>query len=211
MPIEAFASAPARALVPPTRRAPAALRLPARAPTDDELMCRVQQGDTDAFGQLYDRHARHARRIAMATCGGPAAAEDAVQAAFISIWTARTSYRPRLGGFTSWAMTIVRNRAIDLARRSARERRLSDAAQLERQMPSADPAADVIARDDARRLRARLACLPATQREVIALAFFGNLTYAEIAEHLSLPPGTVKGRARLGMQKLAYHDDWRRG
>ena len=183
-----------------------------RAPSDDELMRRVQQDDADAFGQLFDRHARRAHRIAMATCRASASADDAVQTAFISIWTARTSYHPRLGGFTPWAMTIVRNRAIDLARCSAlRELRLSAAAQLESRPPAADLVADAIGRDDARQLRERLASLPDAQREVIVLAFFGELTHTEIAEHLRLPPGTVKSRVRLGLRKLANDDEWRRG
>ena len=101
-------------------------------------------------------------------------------------------------------MTIVRNRAIDAARReSAGHRpRLADHA------PFCDEAADgstsdeVIARSEAEALRHRLADLPDAQAQAIALAYFEELSHSEIAARLSLSPGTVKGRIRLGMQKL---------
>ena len=144
-------------------------------------MRRVQRDDADAFAQLYDRYAARALRIATAICRQPDAAEEAVQEAFVAIWKRRGSYQPLPGGFAAWAMTIVHDRA-------------ADAEALQR---GAGPIGD------AQRARTLLAGLPETQREVISLAFYGELTHTEIAARLSLPPGTVKGRMRLGLQTLS--------
>lgn len=175
--------------------------------SDAELMLQVQDNDAGAFEQLYDRHCARAYRIATEICRRPGAAEDAVQEAFISMWRSRMSYRPGLGEVAAWAMTVVRNRAIDVSRRDARhDERRGDAEPLERESAAVNISADAIAADDAQRLRERLAALPATQREVITLAFYGELSHSEIAAHLELPAGTVKGRMRLGLEQLrAFH------
>lgn len=178
-----------------------------RAPvvSDAALMARVLDDDAEAFAELYDRYAAQAYRVASSVCHRPAAAEDAVQEAFISMWKSRLTYRRRPGGFAPWAMTIVRNRAIDVARRDAvhDRRRDGDASGASDRPASTDIAADAAAGDAARQLRSLLAALPAEQREVITLAFYGQLSHDEIAAHLGLPSGTVKGRMRLGLQKLS--------
>jgi RNA polymerase sigma-70 factor (ECF subfamily) len=152
--------------------------------SDGTLMRRVQSGDVEAFEELYDRHVTRALRVAYSVLLNASRAEDAVQEGFLSIWRSRGSYRPDSASFAAWAMQIVRNRAIDLARRdtSAHE----------------DPAA----RDETNPMLTALRHLPEDQAEVIALAFYGELTHSEIAEQLSLSPGTVKGRMRLGLKKL---------
>ena len=101
-------------------------------------------------------------------------------------------------------MTLVRNRAVDSVRReaAAHRPRLADG-----EYDGPDPAGgslqeEVIARSEADALRAHLQQLPEAQAEVIALAYYGELSHSEIATRLSLPSGTVKGRMRLGLQKL---------
>src|SRR6476619_3688320 len=89
------------------------------APSDEALMARVQQGDADAFGELYDRHALRAFRVARAICHDAGRAEDAVQDGFLAIWTSRAHFDPRFGSFKSWSTSIVRNRAIDSNRAAA--------------------------------------------------------------------------------------------
>ena len=176
---------------------------PASTLSDAELMGRVQDDDAEAFALLYDRHASRAYRVACSVCHRPGSAEDAVQEAFISIWTNRLTYRRRPEGFAAWAMTIVRNRAVVVARRDAvHDRRGNGDARSDDRPSSIDIAADPAASDEARHLRGLLAGLPDEQREVITLAYYGQLTHTEIAAHLELPTGTVKGRMRLGLQKL---------
>ena len=172
--------------------------------TDKALMLRIRDDDSEAFGELYDRYARLALRVAGSVCRDPGHAEEAVQEGFLSIWRARARYRPESGSVKGWALSVVRNRAIDAVRREAAAGRVPvadlDSSLVESGAPS--PPDAVVARSEAHALRASVARLPDTQSEVITLAFFGGLTHSEIAEQLSLPPGTVKGRMRLGMHKL---------
>lgn len=104
----------------------------------------------------------------------------------------------------SWALDIVRHRAIDCSRRNRRHDRWREDFDgvAEGHAAPGGVEDDTADRDEARRLRAVLAHLPMAQREVIALAYFGELTHSEIAHELSLPLGTVKGRMRLGLKRL---------
>lgn len=174
-----------------------------RDASDEELMRRVQDDDAGAFEEMYDRHSARAFRIARSMCPGAGAAEEAVQEGFISIWRSRGSYQARLGAPSAWMMTVVRNRTVDLARRTAvHERRRTGSGPMERMAAPGNLVTDTIVGDDAQHLRKLLTRLPAAQREVIALAYYGELSYTEIADHLGIPPGTVKGRMRLGLLKL---------
>lgn len=168
------------------------------------MRCVQGSDDVDAFGNLYDRHAARAYHVARSVCGDTDRAEEAVQEAFLSIWRGRSRFRPDKGSFQEWSMRVVRYAAIDALRYDAAEKRpqLVEEAR-ERPDPQADsPAERAVADDQAEALRASLARLPAAQAEVIRLAFFAELTHAEIAAKLALPPGTVKGRMRLGLEKL---------
>ena len=170
---------------------------------DTTLMGEVVAGDVGAFGVLYDRFCDRAYHVALSVCGDDGDAQDAVQEAFLSLWRTRAGYRPDRGTVAAWLLTAVRNRAVDVARRYARHtnHRAGDD-RLDEHPAADDISAGVIQRDDAGRLRSQLAQLPDHQREVITLAYFGQLSHNEIAAQLKLPTGTVKGRMRLGMQKL---------
>lgn len=172
-------------------------------PTDDQVMELVAAGDMEAFGQLYDRFGRRAFGLARAVCRDPQHAEDAVQEAFLSIWRSRATYRAQRGGAAAWLLTIVRHRAIDIARshRAAAAHR-AEVDTLDAVSGTLDLAEQTGARDEFARLRSSLGQLSEVQREVISLAFFGQLTHAEIAAQLDLPPGTVKSRIRLGLEHL---------
>ncbi len=170
--------------------------------TDERLMRRVQNDEADAFERLYDRHCGRAFRVAFAVCRDSTRAEDAVQEGFFAIWQSRGSYASTSGSVCGWAMTIVWRRAVDSNRReSARPNRAEHPRELSDAAVTSPPDATV-AQEDAEALMASLSRLPCAQAEVIALAFFGQLSHTEIARVLSLPPGTVKGRMRLGLHKL---------
>lgn len=167
-------------------------------------MRRVQGNDTEAFGQLYDRHVARAFSVVRAVGHRAGHAEDAVQEGFLSIWRSRASYRREIGSFQGWAMKITRHRAIDAIRHDKAGHRPRPTA-LENAIPDTPSASlqdEVIARGEGDALRASLEQLPDAQAEVITLAFFGELSQREIAAHLRLPEGTVKGRMRLGLRKL---------
>ena len=171
--------------------------------SDRELMAAVIAGDVDSFVDLYDRYCDRAYRVARAVCRDNGRAEEAVQDGFLSVWNSRANYRPQHGTVAAWLLTVVRYRAIDIARRDRQHvsRRASET-HLEDRAGVDDPFDAVATRDDAQRLHAALAMLPDAQAEVITLAFYGQLSHTEIAAHLGLPAGTVKGRMRLGLQKL---------
>jgi RNA polymerase sigma-70 factor (ECF subfamily) len=181
------------------------------APTvlnDERLLREIASGNREAFEQLYQRFYARAHRVAWSVCREEGRAEDAVQEAFIAILRSPGSYRPERGAVAAWVLSLVRYRAIDIAR--ANTTHASKRADEEDAFRRSEPAAladQVVFRDSAGKLRARLQLLPDAQREVIALAFYGQLSHAEIAAKLHLPPGTVKGRMRLGLEKLRVNID----
>lgn len=170
---------------------------------DEQLIVHVAHGNIDAFGVLYDRFSARAYSLAWSVCRERGRAEDAVQEAFISIWRNRSTYDAGAGSLRAWLFGVVRHRAIDVARRQKRHdlRRL-DARHALSLAAADDIAGQTIAQSEARRMQQSLARLPAAQREVIALAFYGQMSHTEIAKHLGLPPGTVKGRMRTGLTQL---------
>ena len=173
--------------------------------TDTELMARVARDDVDAFEALYDRYAGRALRVARRLCSDPELANEAVQDAFLSIWRGRERYNAAHGSFASWAMTVVRNRAVDLIRKEAggvTRTPLDD--ELLASLPERAPGTPELAsrREQVMRVRARLEELPPAQREALVLSYYGGLSHGEIARRLSLPVGTVKGRMRLALSKL---------
>jgi RNA polymerase sigma-70 factor, ECF subfamily len=170
---------------------------------DDQVMAGVKAGSVDAFGVLYDRYCDRAYRIAWSVCRDDGRAEEAVQEAFGSIWKTRATYGPQIGAVAPWVLSVVRYRAIDIARSNGRQvaDRASD--DVLHTIRAPDSGADEVAADaEPRDLLRLLAELPDAQREAITLAFYGHLTHSEIAAHLGLPAGTVKGRMRLGLQRL---------
>ncbi len=172
-------------------------------PTDAALMQDVQAGSRAALGKLYGRYAPRAYRTAMSVCHDSDYAEDAVQDAFVSMWASRTTYRSERGSVEHWALSIVRHRAIYLARRgSARAAQSEGTMRLEQQPAGDDVPSDFAARAERKQLTRLLTRLPREQQQVILLGFFNGLTHMEIASRLDLPAGTVKGRMRLGLTKL---------
>jgi RNA polymerase sigma-70 factor (ECF subfamily) len=164
----------------------------------------VQQGDPRAFEIVYDRHGGAAFSLAYRMVGSRAAAEDIVQEAFLSIWRSRVRYERERGSVRSWVLGIVHHRAIDGLRRNlVHERRRASAEGIE-ERHEAKERTDVEAarREEARSVRAALEALPAEQVQVIELAYFGGFTHTQIAEMLKMPIGTVKGRMRLGLDKM---------
>ena len=167
-------------------------------------MVRARNGDTNAFAELYDRHAAHAFRLAQGICHDIGRAEDVVQEGFLAIWHNRAGFRPEKGSFKAWSTRIVKNRAID-SHRGAASRPPLQATEEPSEAPDGESKSvqdQVIARSESGALLVSLWELPAAQAEVISLAYFGELSHSEIASQLDLPSGTVKGRMRLGLEKL---------
>ena len=171
---------------------------------DEDLMARVYDGDTRAFAVVFDRHAGVAFSLAYRMCGRRALAEEVVQEAFLSLWRSGARYERARGSVRSWVLAVVHHRAIDVLRHeSARAGRDMHDEDLGASLPSEERTEiEVERRSDASLVRSALGELPADQRQVIELAYFSGYSHSEIAELLGIPPGTVKGRMRLGMGKL---------
>jgi RNA polymerase sigma-70 factor, ECF subfamily len=175
-----------------------------RSLADEDLMPLVHDGDARAFEVVFDRHADAAFSLAYRMCGRQSTAEDVVQEAFLSLWRSGARFDHRRGSVRAWVLGVVHNRAIDLFRReSVRTGRDVNAEGLVELMRAPDDTStDVQRREDAQEIRAALKELPADQRQVIELAYFGGFSHSQIATMLELAPGTVKGRMRLGLTKL---------
>jgi RNA polymerase sigma-70 factor, ECF subfamily len=165
---------------------------------DDALMRRVADGDHDSFAALYDRHASLVYGIARRMLGDGPQAQDVAQSVFLQLWVRPELYRG--GNFAGWLARVARNACIDILRSSAVRLR-------EPEMP-ADVAADssvdeeVFAGLRAEAVTAALGQLPPDQRAAIEQAYFGGLSYREVAERSGAPLGTVKSRIRIGLKRL---------
>ena len=134
--------------------------------TDAMLMREVQAGERRALAELYDRFASRAYRTAFSVCHDRDCAEDAVQDAFVSMWSSRATYEPGRGSVVGWAMTIVRHRAIYLARRRSAAAKLDEgSAHLDDQPASDDVPTDFVARAETEQLNELLGgCRPRSAR-----------------------------------------------
>jgi RNA polymerase sigma-70 factor (ECF subfamily) len=172
---------------------------------DEDLMPLVAEKDPDAFEVFYDRHGGAAFSLAYRIVGDRQAAEDVTQEALISIWRSGARFDRAKGSVRAWTLGIVRNRAIDLLRRDAgRAPKLAfdPTEALERRPAEELTDVEALRRETAREVRGVLSGLPEDQSRVIQLAFFGGFSHSEIAKMLNEPLGTIKGRMRLGMDKI---------
>jgi RNA polymerase sigma-70 factor, ECF subfamily len=177
---------------------------------DQEMIARVGRGDQNAFSAVYDRLSGPLYSLALKMLGDASDAQDALQEAFVQIWSRAGTYDPEKSSVFSWAVLLTRSRAIDRLR--ARDRRLrfvvgftADEGKLAQatNASTVESAADTINKnDEAAHVRSLLNNLPEEQRQAIDLAFFGHLTHHEIASQLGQPLGTIKARIRRGLFKL---------
>ena len=172
---------------------------------DEELMPLIGKKDPDAFGVFYDRHGGVAYSLAYRIVGERGTAEDVTQEAFISIWRSGARYDAARGSVRTWMLGIVRNRAIDFLRSKAgRAPKLDfdDDSILEHRPAEELTDSEALRRETAQEVRGALGELPGEQSKVIQLAYFGGFSHTEIAGMLGVPLGTVKGRMRLGLEKI---------
>jgi RNA polymerase sigma-70 factor (ECF subfamily) len=175
---------------------------------DGDLLVGVKAGDAAAFALLYDRHSRAAYGLAHRILGEATAAEDVVQEAFLTVWRQAATYGPERGTVRAWLLAIVHHRAIDhVRRRSYREERLLALDAVADPPDSADTWEQARQSVEGQHVREALEHLPPDQRRSITLAYFGGYTHDEIARLLGVPLGTVKGRLRIGLQKMRGYLD----
>ena len=171
--------------------------------SDEALVAVVARGDDTALAELYDRVGRVAYGLAFRVLRDDRLAEDAVQEAFLAVWRTAGAFRAERAKASTWIMTLVHRRAVDLVRREERRRAdpLDDAMM---DVSTGDSAEDVawlgFERD---RVRGALKQLPDTQREAIELAYYSGYSQSELAERLGLPLGTIKSRMFTGLARLS--------
>jgi len=178
-----------------------------KALEDQALMERLTYQDLTAFRTLYNRYSSLVYSASLRVLRDASLAEDMVQEIFLRIWRKPESYVATRGKFATWLTSVTRNRAVDAIRSRNRRYRHETASPEEQEwdVPGDqrdDPALTAEMSDQRRMILKALSGLPAEQRKVIELAYFGGLTQQEISEKLDQPLGTVKTRIRLGMQKL---------
>jgi RNA polymerase sigma-70 factor (ECF subfamily) len=172
---------------------------------DEELMPLIGEKDPEAFEVFYDRHGGVAYSLAYRIVGDRGAAEDVTQEAFISIWRSGARFDPTRGSVRAWMLSVVRNRAIDALRSRAGKApklTLDDEAILEQRPADELTEEEAMRHETASEVRGALGHLPGEQSKVIELAYFGGFSQSEIARMLGVPLGTVKGRMRLGLEKI---------
>jgi RNA polymerase sigma-70 factor, ECF subfamily len=168
--------------------------------SDDAVIALVARSDDDALAELYDRYGRPAYGLALRILRDAALAQDAVQDAFLSAWRTAAAFDPRRGSASSWLLTLVHRRAVDVVRREDRRRALP----LDDAPVAAGDATDETAetRELRRTVQAALEHLTPVEREALELAYYGGLSQSEIAERLGVPLGTVKSRMFAGLARL---------
>ena len=168
------------------------------------LIAAIAAGDRDAFGRFYDLTAPMAFGLIRRVLRDPEAAAEVLQEVFWQVWQDAPRYDSTRGTPEAWLVMRAKTRAIDRLRSMRRRDRTFVAAvdeSVARRSPDQAPNPAVVA-EDRGLIQTALAQLPEPQRRVIELAFFDGLTQSEIAARLGEPLGTVKTRARLGLERL---------
>jgi RNA polymerase sigma factor (sigma-70 family) len=169
--------------------------------SDEAVVALCARSDESALAELYDRYGRAAFGLAYRIVRDEALAEDAVQEGFLAVWRGAARFLPERAKASTWILTLVHRRAVDVVRREERRRTepLTDT-----ESAGSERSAEDLAwlRFERERVQAALAQLPDPQREAIELAYYGGFTQAELAERLGEPLGTIKSRMFAGLARL---------
>jgi RNA polymerase sigma-70 factor, ECF subfamily len=169
--------------------------------SDEAVVALVARSDQSALAELYDRFGRVAYGVALRILRDEKLAEDAVQEGFLAAWRNADRFMPERAKASTWLLTIVHRRAVDLVRRENRRRSelLEEATESGR---SGSAEEDAWLRFERERVQAALRQLPDQQREALELAYYGGFSQSELAERLGQPVGTIKSRMFTGLARL---------
>jgi RNA polymerase sigma-70 factor, ECF subfamily len=169
--------------------------------SDEAVVALVARSDQTALAELYDRFGRVAYGVALRVLRDEKLAEDAVQEGFLAAWRNADRFMPERAKASTWLLTFVHRRAVDLVRREERRRAESLPDGVE-QTPSGSAEEDAWLRFERERVQAALKQLPDQQREALELAYYGGFSQSELAERLGQPIGTIKSRMFTGLARL---------
>lgn len=172
---------------------------------DELLLRKAKRGDPEAFGRLMEPLEQLVWRVCWHYTGDREASSDCGQEAMIRIWRALNSYRGDCA-FESWVYRIAANCCMDWLRKKKRDRSVSIEPLKDQGFDPADTSpgteAQVIAKDERRRLREAIALLPEDQREALVLTQLERVSYEEAARILDVSEGTVKSRVNRAKARL---------
>ena len=173
-------------------------------PTDISLVARIAVGDDRALQMVYERYSPLVYGLARRVTASTAHAEEITQEVFVYLWQNPDRFDAERGTLRAFLGALTHRRSVDEVRRNtrrtAREDRVgTDASTLE----MVEVGEGIERSQTAERVRAAVSSLPDQQREAVLLAYFGGLTFRQVAERLGIPEGTAKSRLRLGLSKLA--------
>jgi RNA polymerase sigma-70 factor (ECF subfamily) len=168
--------------------------------SDEALVALVVRSDHVALAELYDRYDRVAYNLAYRVLRDAALAEDAVQEAFLAVWRTAGRFLPERSKASTWILTLVHRRAVDLVRREERRRADPLDESFEQSGGETDEAAWLHLQRE--RVQEALRKLPDQQREALELAYYGGFTQSELAERLGQPLGTIKSRMFAGLARM---------
>src|SRR3954454_5176549 len=167
----------------------------------EAVVALLARSDESALAELYDRFGRVAYGLALRILRDDKLAEDAVQEGFLTAWRNADRFMPERGKASTWLLTFVHRRAVDLVRREDR-RRPDPRAEGAEATQSGSAEEDAWLRFERERVQAALRQLPDQQREALELAYYGGFTQSELAERLGQPVGTIKSRMFAGLARL---------
>ncbi|HEU5491565.1 MAG TPA: sigma-70 family RNA polymerase sigma factor [Gaiellaceae bacterium] len=170
--------------------------------SDEALVALVARGDETALAELYDRVSGIAYGLALRVLRDERLAEDAVQEGFLGVWRTAAAFRAERAKASTWILTLVHRRAVDLVRREERRRAepLTDELGVQGTAEGTEEAAWL--RFERERVQAALRQLPDVQREALELAYYGGFSQSELADRLGVPLGTIKSRMFAGLARL---------
>src|SRR2546425_6198645 len=168
--------------------------------SDEAVLALIARADEQALSELYRRFGRLAYGLAFRTLRDDALAQDAVQEAFLGVGRAAGRFTAERAKPSTWLLTLVHRRAVDLVRRE--QRRRTEPLQPETEFAGAEAADEAELATRRQTIREALRQLPAEQREAIELAYYGGYTQSELAERLGQPLGTIKSRMFTRLARL---------
>jgi RNA polymerase sigma-70 factor, ECF subfamily len=158
-------------------------------------------GDTSVLGEIYDRYGTAVYRLALKMLANTTEAEDLTQEVFTTFWQGIAKYEPQRGTILTYLLTMTRSRALNKLRQYKSRRNLVEQCTTNFEMEY-HPPDNAHLENLTERVSAALAAIPIEQKQVLELAYYGDLSQSAIASQLDLPLGTVKTRSRQGLLKL---------
>ena len=167
------------------------------------LVQSIAGGDQHALSALYEQAHRLVFTLMVRIMNDRATAEELTVDVFHDVWRRASTYDPAGGSVVGWIMNQARSRAIDRLRFEQRKKRVNRDVEGPPAAPAATDLQEILdVREQGRVVRQALGVLTPAERQAIETAFFGELTYREVAVQLDQPLGTVKTRVRSGLAKL---------